>query len=86
VRNVFKTWDKKHFSLATGPLGQALSMLDRSEKKKLGLVCITQTLLGFLDLLGVAIIGLVGTLAVKGLQSQTPTGNSIKENSFFLEL
>jgi ABC-type multidrug transport system fused ATPase/permease subunit len=75
VKSVFKTWDKTQLGWTTGPLGQALSMLDRSEKKKLGLVCITQTLLGFLDLIGVAIIGLVGTLAVKGIQSQTPTGN-----------
>lgn len=78
MKNVFKTWNEKQLGLTTGPLGQALSMLERSEKKKLGLVCITQTLLGFLDLIGVAIIGLVGTLAVKGIQSQTPTGNIAK--------
>jgi len=53
-------------------------MLDLSEKKKLGVVCITQTLLGFLDLVGVAIIGLVGTLAVKGIQSESPSGNIAK--------
>lgn len=53
-------------------------MLDLSEKKKLGLVCVTQTLLGFLDLLGVAIIGLVGALAVKGIQSENPSGNIAK--------
>ena len=78
MKNAFKTSNKKQLDLKTGPLGQALSMLDRPEKKKLGLVCITQTLLGFLDLIGVAIIGLVGSLAVKGIQSQTPTGNIAK--------
>jgi len=73
-----RIWGKKQIGFRTSPLGQALSMLDLSEKKKLGLVCITQTLLGFLDLLGVAIIGLVGTLAVKGIQSESPSGNIAK--------
>lgn len=78
MKNIFRIWNKKQLRWTFGPLGQALSMLDRSEKKKLGLVCMTQTLLGFLDLIGVAIIGLVGTLAVRGIQSQAPTGNIAK--------
>jgi ATP-binding cassette subfamily C protein len=52
---------------------RSFRVLDRSERRKLKLVAIAQTALGLLDLIGVAIIGLIGSLAVKGIQSKTPT-------------
>ena len=61
---------------------RAFRILDRSERNKLKLVAIAQTALGFLDLIGVAIIGLIGSLAVTGIQSKTPNSNVQK----FLEM
>lgn len=50
----------------------SLAMLDRKDKRKLGVVSLAQFVLGILDLIGVAIIGILGSLAVSGIQSRTP--------------
>lgn len=55
---------------------QSLSILNKSEKIKISIVLLCQILLGFLDLLGVAVIGVLGALTVNGIQSKTP-GNRI---------
>lgn len=52
---------------------RSFRVLDKSERRKLKLVAIAQTSLGFLDLVGVAIIGLIGSIAVTGIQSKSPT-------------
>ena len=54
---------------------RSFRVLDVKERRKLGLVAVSQTALGFLDLVGVAIIGLIGTIAVTGIQSKSPTLN-----------
>ena len=54
---------------------RSFRILDKSERNKLKLVAIAQTALGFLDLIGVAIIGLIGSLAVTGIQSKTPNSS-----------
>ena len=59
--------------LSRNTIIRSFRVLDRSERRKLKLVAIAQTALGLLDLIGVAIIGLIGSLAVKGIQSKTPT-------------
>ena len=81
--NLWLKWKESPRHPFLGTVLQALSMLTYSEKRKLGLVCLSQTLLGFLDLLGVSIIGLVGTVAVRGIQSQTPNTNVEKILNFF---
>ena len=53
-----------------------ISVLDRKDKVKLSLVSIIQITLSFLDLLGVALIGVLGALAVNGVQSK-PAGNRV---------
>jgi ATP-binding cassette subfamily C protein len=49
-------------------------MFSSPDQKKLIAVSIIQILLGLLDLIGVAAIGLLGALTVNGIQSQQPTG------------
>ncbi len=53
---------------------RVLTLLTRSDKRKILAVITVQIFLGGLDLLGVATIGVLGTLAVRGVQSEEPTG------------
>lgn len=53
---------------------RALRTLPRSDTRKVVLVCALQVFLGFLDLAGVAAIGVLGALAVTGVQSSQPGG------------
>lgn len=59
--------------LSRNTIIRSFRVLDCSERRKLKFVAIAQTALGLLDLIGVAIIGIIGSLAVKGIQSKTPT-------------
>lgn len=56
----------------------ALMLLDRKARRKLALVVGFQVILGFLDLLGVAAIGILGALSITGLQSSKP-GNRVNQ-------
>jgi ABC-type multidrug transport system fused ATPase/permease subunit len=53
-------------------LGRSLRVLSPDDRRKLGIVTLIQVSLSFLDLLGVAAIGLLGALSVSGLQSLNP--------------
>ena len=53
---------------------RSLTIFSRHDRQKLLAVAIIQVFLGFLDLLGVAFIGLLGALTVNGIQSQKPQG------------
>lgn len=53
-----------------------ISVFSPEDRKKIFGVIILQTLLGVLDLIGVALIGVIGALAVTGIQSSTP-GNRV---------
>jgi ATP-binding cassette, subfamily B, bacterial PglK len=53
-------------------LRRALRILSPTDQRKVVLVSILQIFLGFLDLLGVLAIGLLGTLSVSGLESSVP--------------
>jgi hypothetical protein len=57
---------------------RALSLLGKSQRRKVLLISIAQSSLGFLDLAGVASIGVLSALAVSGIQSKVP-GNQIGE-------
>jgi ATP-binding cassette subfamily C protein len=61
----------------------SLNILDAPDRKKLFIVTVLQSALGFLDLAGVAAVGLVGALAVKGVQSIAP-GNRVSSALEFL--
>lgn len=59
-------------SLKRGPLGRSISTLSKRERKLIGLVIVIQIFLSGLDLLGVVIFGLVGSLSVSGLSAKQP--------------
>lgn len=53
---------------------RCLSILPKSDRKKLLIISVIQVLMGVLDLVGVIAVGLLGALSVSGLQSQEPGG------------
>jgi len=57
---------------------RAIFILPKSDRFKICAVTILQIFLGFLDLLGVAAMGVLGALAVTGVQSQSP-GNRVSK-------
>ncbi len=63
-------------------LNEYLSILDPPSRKKFFRVVFAQSLLGFLDLLGVLMIGIVASLAIQGVQSKSPGGRTEQVLSF----
>jgi len=57
-------------------LGQSAQVLSHGERKKVFAVSILQISFGMLDLLGIAVIGMLGALAISGLESKQP-GNRV---------
>lgn len=68
------------FFKSENAFSKSIQLLSKQDRKKILAVIILQTLLGFLDLIGIALIGIVGALSVTGVQSGTP-GNRL---SWFL--
>lgn len=64
--------------LAKNTIIRSFRVLDSSERRKLKLVAMAQTALGFLDLIGVALIGLIGSITVSGIQSKNQNENIIQ--------
>jgi ABC-type multidrug transport system fused ATPase/permease subunit len=62
--------------LQTGAIGRSLRVLPRRDQRKVLAIAFLQICMGFLDLLGVIAIGLLGALSVTGLQSNQP-GNRV---------
>jgi hypothetical protein len=60
----------------TFELKQIFLMFPAKDKRKLYLVVVIQTLLSFLDLAGIAAIGILGSVAVYGIQSKV-TGTKV---------
>jgi ABC-type multidrug transport system fused ATPase/permease subunit len=54
---------------------ESLSILPRADKRRYLNSVLAQSFLGFFDLLGVAIFGVIGALTVRGIQSQDPGAN-----------
>lgn len=50
----------------------SLSILPKNDRRKIPIVILSQVILGFLDLIGVALFGIVGALAVTGVSSGVP--------------
>ena len=55
-------------------LKACLLTFSKPDRRKILLIAVLQTVLNLLDLVGVAIIGIIGSLAVSGLQSIPPAG------------
>lgn len=66
-------------------IGRSTRVLGRSDQKKIVLVIILQILLGILDLIGVALIGVLGALSVSGVKSAQP-GSRINQVLSFLQI
>jgi ABC-type multidrug transport system fused ATPase/permease subunit len=64
---------------------RAARVLPKSDQKKLISIVVLQIFLGGLDLLGVAFVGVLGALAVNGIQSRQP-GNRVSQVLEFLNL
>ena len=58
--------------LTRSAIGRSVSILSLTDKQKIATVVFLQICMGWLDLLGVLAIGLLGALSVTGLQSQNP--------------
>jgi len=65
---------KKLFS--SSAVFRSLNALDRKDVKKIYALTVVQILFGLLDLAGVAAVGILGGLAVNGIQSKSP-GNRV---------
>ena len=66
-------------------LARAISILPRRDRKRIVAVAILQVCLGFLDLAGVAVIGVIGALAINGVAATEP-GNRVGALLEFLHL
>ena len=64
-------------------IARSLKLLPRQDKLKVGFVVILQVGLGLLDLAGVAIVGVLGALAVSGVASREPGNRVYGLLSFF---
>ncbi len=64
----------KSFSNST--TGRSLRLLSQKEIKRVGIVILLQIFLGLLDLAGVALVGILGSLAITGASSRSP-GNRV---------
>jgi ATP-binding cassette subfamily C protein len=51
---------------------QCVKILSIRDQKKLTVITAMQSVLGILDLIGVALLGAIGALAIRGVQSKTP--------------
>ena len=63
----------------------SLAMLPKRDRRLLAIAALFQVLLSFLDLAGVALIGVLGSLSVRGVQSQEP-GNRVGAVLEFMNL
>lgn len=71
--------------LAVSAIARSISILSRADKQKIAAVVVVQIGLGWLDLLGVLAIGLLGALSVTGLQSQNP-GDRVSQALHILQI
>jgi ABC-type multidrug transport system fused ATPase/permease subunit len=71
--------------LAHTGISKAFKILHQEERLKYVAVTLAQTFLGLLDLVGVAVVGAIGSLAVSGIQSKDP-GNRVTEVLEFMNL
>ena len=64
-------------------LRSCVDVFTRSDQRKILAVVILQVILGFLDLVGVILIGIIGALTVTGIKSGAPSNNVNQAIDFF---
>lgn len=72
-------------SLKGSTFYEATKVLVPKDRKKIYLVALIQVFMGFVDLAGVAVVGILGALAVNGIQSKGP-GDRVSKVLDFLGL
>ena len=78
-----KSWFKKSGEDST--LVACAKLLPESDRRKLVLVSILQLFLSLMDLLAIGIVGVLGALTIRGINSQEP-GNRVSAILDFLNL
>ena len=76
--NLRKRWRKT-------TIGRSARVLSRKDQRKIIAVVILQIGLGLLDLIGVALIGVLGALAISGIESHQP-GNRVSSALRLLQI
>ena len=59
-------------SIFLSSIGSAFKIIPEKSRRRFSLVILSQISLGLLDLIGVALIGAIGALSIRGIQSQGP--------------
>lgn len=72
-------------NFSTSKIGRCFYILPKSDRMKITGVMLIQVIVGILDLIGVAALGVVGSLAVNGIRSQPPE-NLVENVLIFLSL
>ena len=67
---------------SNNPFMRVFHVLDRRARRRVLWILLFQVLLGFLDLMGVLVIGILGTLSIAGLQSKAPSSQIDKILNF----
>ena len=65
-------------ALSTSYVARSIKLLPTRVRRKVYLVISIQIFMGFLDLLGLAVVGVIGSLAVNGIQSKEPVGRVVQ--------
>jgi len=78
-------WKRITNTIETSSLGRSLQVLSPSDRIKLVLVSLFQISFSVLDLMGVAAIGMIGALTIRGVGSQQP-GDRVAKVLEFLHL
>lgn len=65
-------------NLTRSSITSIFTLFSKSDRRKISAATIIQIFLGGLDILGIAIIGIIGALSVSGIQSRTP-GNRVSQ-------
>lgn len=76
-----KAWQ----NLKGSTFGESFRIFSKQDRRKISIVVAIQIVVGLLDLLGVALIGVIGALAITGIQSAAP-GNRVSSLLQFLHL
>lgn len=71
--------------LLRSTLAKSFKVFSKKDRKRIILVVLIQLMVGILDLLGVALIGVIGAIAITGIQSSAP-GNRVASVLRFLQL
>ncbi|CAN2170558.1 MdlB ABC-type multidrug transport system, ATPase and permease components [Candidatus Nanopelagicaceae bacterium] len=62
--------------MLSSTFGESFRIFSKQDRRKIRLVVAIQVIVGLLDLVGVALIGVIGALAITGIQSSSP-GNRV---------